>query len=240
VEALKRLEPSQELLITFRRRRGPSTRAEFKDNPAKPVLTGDSWTNDVARRPGLLPLHRPAGDARSNCEEPGAEKIVEEPVPDESHRRVVGDPGSGRCRNRKDGPRKRFRNGADQLEGPSSEYVKGIVSPTEPKLPQYRPGDEICWRLVVEIRLEQFYAGTPVVSGLHPADETYVQGSAVKGPRKHGPKRPSTKSRRRRSARMDRRQPGEGSVESKTALRMALRTKVDTSSEADPGKSPGT
>jgi len=62
-----------------------------------------------------------------------------------------------------------FETVPTNCEGPSSEYVKGIVSPTEPKLPQYRPGDEICWRLVVKFA-SNIYAGTPVVSDFIPPD----------------------------------------------------------------------
>src|SRR6185437_14340258 len=58
-------------------------------------------------------------------------------------------------------------------EDPSGDYVKGIVSPTEPKLPQYRPGDKICWRLVVNFA-SNLYAGTPTVSDFIPPDQTYV------------------------------------------------------------------
>jgi uncharacterized repeat protein (TIGR01451 family)/fimbrial isopeptide formation D2 family protein len=61
--------------------------------------------------------------------------------------------------------------------GPSTEYVKAVAAP----FPQYRPGDEICWRLVVRFSAK-IYAGAPVVSDFIPTDEKYVPNSQVAGP----------------------------------------------------------
>src|SRR6201996_2232462 len=48
VTALKHLEPSQELLITFPTATQTFSQLNFKNTEAKPVLTGDSWTNHVS------------------------------------------------------------------------------------------------------------------------------------------------------------------------------------------------
>ena len=69
-----------------------------------------------------------------------------------------------------------------ECEGPATEYVKGLEG-FPGGLPLYRPGDEICWRLVVKFAAN-LYAGHPVVSDFIPTDEEYVKGSAVEGQKK--------------------------------------------------------
>jgi uncharacterized repeat protein (TIGR01451 family)/fimbrial isopeptide formation D2 family protein len=183
VKALDRLEPSQELLITFPTTTRTFYQHEFKDEPTKPVLTGDSWTNTVETKgPAFSRCFVAPETPDPNCEAPGAKTIVEEPItgtPVEDKSAASQEAGGVNIE-------KSVRENLPGLAPEpctdlSTDYVKGIVSAEEPALPRYRPGDEICWRLVVKFA-SNLYAGTPVVSDFIPPEETYVQKSAVKGP----------------------------------------------------------
>ncbi len=237
VEALKRLEPSQELLITFPTTTRTFYQSEFKDDPAKPVLTGDSWTNDVKTEgTAFSRCIVPPATPDPNCEEPTAEKIVEEPVTGTK----VTDASSasqeaGTVEIEKTVRENDFGPVPSKCAGPSTEYVKGIAAP----FPQYRPGDEICWRLVVKFA-SNLYAGNPVVSDFIPPDETFVQGSAVKGPENTAEATFNEKAAKEEEAlEWTVGKPGEKSVESKLLFEWRFRTKVDASSEADPGEITG-
>jgi fimbrial isopeptide formation D2 family protein/uncharacterized repeat protein (TIGR01451 family) len=182
VEALKRLEPSQELLITFPTTTRTFYQSEFKDDPNRPVLTGDSWTNEVKTEgPAFSRCIVPPATPDPNCEGAGAEAIVEEPVTGtevtdvSSASQQAGGVEIEKTVRENNGPVPTFCKNA-----PEGEYVKGLVSAEEPTLPQYRPGDVICWRLVVKFA-SNLYAGAPVVSDFIPPDEEYVQGSQEAG-----------------------------------------------------------
>jgi large repetitive protein len=241
VAALKRLEPSEELLITYPTSTRTFYQNEFKNNPAKPVLTGDSWTNEVETEGTAFSRCFVAPKTSDpNCENPASEPIVEEPktgthVTDVSSasqqaggveiektvRENDGEPVPVNCK------------------GESSEYVKGIVSPSEEKLPQYRPGDEICWRLVVKFA-SNLYAGKPTVSDFIPPDEKYVQGSAKKGPDNTAEAEFNEKAAEEEEAlEWTVGNPGEESVESNLLFEWRFRTKVDTTSENEPGEITG-
>jgi large repetitive protein len=182
VAALTRLEPSQELLITFPTATRTFYQNEFEDNPAKPVLTGDSWTNTVSTEgQAFSRCIVPPATPDPNCEGVGAETIVEEPVTGthvtdvSSASQEAGTVEIEKTVRENNGPVPTLCKNA-----PENEYVKGIVSPKELTLPQYRPGDVICWRLVVKFA-SNLYAGTPVVSDFIPPDEEYVQESQEAG-----------------------------------------------------------
>ncbi|HEY2055967.1 MAG TPA: isopeptide-forming domain-containing fimbrial protein, partial [Solirubrobacterales bacterium] len=236
VEALKRLEPSQELLITFPTTTRTFYQHEFKDNGAKPVLTGDSWTNDVATEG--------TGFSRCtvepNCEGPGAEPIVKEPVTGthvtdvSSASQEAGDVEIEKAVRENNGPIPTHCK-----EAPGSEYVKGIVSPTEPSLPRYRPGDEICWRLVVKFA-SNLYAGAPVVSDFIPPGEEYVPNSQEAGTAN------TVEANFNEAAAIAEEalewtlgSPGSGSVEKGLRFEYLFKTKVTASAEVDPGEITG-
>ena len=241
VEALKRLEPSQELLITFPTTTRTFYQSEFKDNPVKPVLTGDSWTNTVSTEgPAFSRCIIEPATPDPNCEGVGAKKIVEEPVTGTKVTDVSSaSQEAGGVEIEKSVRENDFETVPTNCEGPSSEYVKGIVSPTEPKLPQYRPGDEICWRLVVKFA-SNLYAGTPTVSDFIPPDQTYVPNSAVEGPENTAEATFNQKAAEEEEAlEWSVGKPGDESVESNLRFEWRFRTKVDTTAENDPGEITG-
>ncbi|MBS1890909.1 MAG: isopeptide-forming domain-containing fimbrial protein [Actinobacteria bacterium] len=235
VAALERLEPSQELLITF----PTTTRTFYQQNfeDANPVLTGDTWTNDVTTEGTAFSrcIVEPA-TPDPNCEGGGAKKIVEEPVGGTK----VTDVSSASQEAESVEIEKTVRENdlktvPTNCAGPSSEYVKGIAAP----FPQYRPGDEICWRLVVKFA-SNLYAGTPIVSDFIPPDETYVQGSAVEGPENTAEATFNTKAAEaEETLEWAVGKPGVETVESKLVFEWRFRTIVDTSSTADPGEITG-
>jgi large repetitive protein len=242
--ALGRLEPSQELLITYPTATHTFYQNEFKNNKAKPVLTGDSWTNEVETEgPDYARCYTGEGagvKADPNCEAEGAQRIYheeEDGIPDKDTSAASQEAGGVEIEKSV-----RENNGEavpTECEGPSTEYVKGIVSPSEPKLPQYRPGDEICWRLVVKFATN-LYAGTPVVSDFIPPDEKYVQGSAVEGPENTAEATFNEKAAEEEEAlEWAVGKPGEETVESNLRFEWRFRTKVDTSSENEPGEITG-
>jgi fimbrial isopeptide formation D2 family protein/uncharacterized repeat protein (TIGR01451 family) len=184
VDALKHLEPSQELLITFPTATQTFYQLNFEDDKAKPVLTGDFWTNSVETKAEAFNRCYTGEGATAvadpNCEVPGANRIFPHaetgvPVTDVS----AASQEAGGVKIEKT-VRENVGLVPKECEGPTTEYVKGLVSAEEPKLPLYRPGDEICWRLVVNFA-SNLYAGHPVVSDFIPTDEEYVKGSAVEG-----------------------------------------------------------
>ena len=244
VEALNRLEPSQELLITYPTATRTFYQNEYKDNPARPVLTGDSWTNTVETEgpdyTRCVVEKEGVKVADPNCEAAGAEPIFHqeaEGVPDKDSSAASQEAGGVEIE--KTVRENDFETVPTNCNGPSSEYVKGIVSPTEPKLPQYRPGDEICWRLVVKFA-SNLYAGTPVVSDFIPPDEKYVQGSAVEGPANTAEAIFNGKAAEEEEAlEWTVGKPGDESVESSLIFEWRFRTKVDTTAENDPGEITG-
>jgi large repetitive protein len=183
VDALEHLEPSQELLITFPTATQTFYQLNFEDNKARPVLTGDSWTNHVETKGTAFNRcytgEGAAAVADPNCEVPGANRIfphVETGIPVTDVSAASQEAGGVEIEKT---VRKNEGLVPTECEGPATEYVKGLEG-FPGGLPLYRPGDEICWRLVVKFAAN-LYAGHPVVSDFIPTDEEYVKGSAVEG-----------------------------------------------------------
>jgi fimbrial isopeptide formation D2 family protein/uncharacterized repeat protein (TIGR01451 family) len=185
VNALEHLEPSQELLITYPTATQTFYQDHFENDEAHPVLTGDSWTNNVETKgTAFNRCYAEEGGvvtADPGCEAAGTNRIFPHattgvPVTDVS---AASQEAGGV--NIEKTVRENTGLVPTGCEGPASEYVKGLISPEEMALPLYRPGDEICWRLVVKFASD-LYAGHPVVSDFIPTDEEFVQGSAVEGP----------------------------------------------------------
>ncbi|MCW2980935.1 MAG: conserved repeat domain protein, partial [Solirubrobacterales bacterium] len=183
VNALEHLEPSQELLITFPTATQTFYQLNFEDDKARPVLTGDSWTNHVETN-GTAFNRCYTGEgatavADPNCEVPGANRIfphVETGIPVTDVSAATQEAGGVEIEKT---VRKNEGLVPEECKGPTSEYVKGLEG-FPGGLPLYRPGDEICWRLVVKFAAN-LYAGHPVVSDFIPTDEEYVKGSAFEG-----------------------------------------------------------
>jgi uncharacterized repeat protein (TIGR01451 family)/fimbrial isopeptide formation D2 family protein len=241
VTALERLEPSQELLITFPTTTRTYYQNEFKDNLAKPVLTGDSWTNNVSTEGQAFSrcIVKPA-TPDPNCEAPGAETIVEEEpagthVTDlSSASQEAGGVEIEKTVRENNGPVPTLCKNA-----PEGEYVKGIVSPKELTLPQYRPGDEICWRLVVKFA-SNLYAGTPVVSDFIPPDEEYVQGSQEEGIDNTVTEvKFNEEEETKKEEALEWTLGKGGSVEKDLRFEYLFKTKVKSSAETDPGEITG-
>jgi fimbrial isopeptide formation D2 family protein/uncharacterized repeat protein (TIGR01451 family) len=237
VEALNRLEPSQELLINFPTTTRVFYQHEFED--AKPVLTNDSWTNKVETEGTAFSrcFVKPA-QPDPNCEEPGAETIVEEPVTG-TH---VTDVSSASQEAGGVTIEKSVRENKGPVpthcsEAPSGEFVKGLVSAEEPTLPQYRPGDEICWRLVVKFA-SNLYAGTPIVSDFIPPDEKYVPNSEEAGVGNTVTEVEFNEEAAKEEALEWTLGKGE-SVEKELRFEYLFKTKVSASPETDPGEITG-
>jgi large repetitive protein len=242
VPALAHLVPSQELLITYPTATRTFYQHEFKD--ANPVLTGDSWTNEVETEGQAFNrcYEEPkAGEviADPNCEEPGAIRIspgTAGPITVKDVSEASQEAGGVEIE-------KTVRENSGlvpvKCEGPNSEYVKGIVSASEPALPKYRPGDEICWRLVVRFA-SNLYAGAPVVSDFIPPDETYVQGSQVEGAENTVEATFNTLAAEEEEAlEWTIGKPGSESVEAKQVFEYRFKTKVTSEAKFAPGEVSG-
>jgi large repetitive protein len=170
--ALTQMKPSEHLIIKFPTR----TRTHYQENfeSTTPVLTGDSWTNHVETQ----------GENFARCSpgDPTCEGVGEKIFTEEEEGKAVFDVSEASQQAGGVTIDKTVRENDGNLvpedcEGPKSEYVEGLVSKTEPKLPLYGPGDEICWTLRVDFA-SKLFAGHPVVTDFVPSDEEYVEGSA--------------------------------------------------------------
>jgi large repetitive protein len=170
--ALEQMTPSEHLVLKFPTR----TRTHYQENykSTTPVLTGDSWTNHVQTQGSNFAICAPGNKL---CEGVGQKIFTEEvegsPVYDvsEASQQAGGVTIDKTVRENNGKPV------PEKCKGPKSEYVQGLVSGSEPKLPLYSPGDEICWTLRVNFAAK-LYAGHPLVTDFVPADEEYVPGSA--------------------------------------------------------------
>ncbi|HEY0278667.1 MAG TPA: isopeptide-forming domain-containing fimbrial protein, partial [Solirubrobacterales bacterium] len=166
---LAHMAPSTTFKITFPTVTRTYYQKEFRDSLKEPVLTGDSWTNDVdtfgenfARcAPGdpscteatpKIPTHKgwvegsKVEDVSSASQEAGGVAI------DKTVRENTGGTVPADC---------------------SGTYVEG----TGPTFPKYAPGDKICWDLRVNFAAA-LYAGTPAVTDFLPPNEKFLAGSA--------------------------------------------------------------
>ncbi len=242
VPVLKHLEPSQVLEIRF-----PTTTRTFYQHEyenANPVLTGDSWKNEVeTKATGFSRCYTegPEGEieADPNCVGGSPKRIVEEeptgtPIEDESS--FTQEAGGVTIEK---SVRKNVGPVPEKCKGSSTEYVKGLLS-AEEKLPQYRPGDEICWRLVVRFSSD-LYAGTPVVSDFIPPGETYVSGSEGPGPENTvtADFNESAEAKEEELLEWTITEGGEKTVKKGQTFEYRFRTKVGTSAETDPGEISG-
>jgi fimbrial isopeptide formation D2 family protein/uncharacterized repeat protein (TIGR01451 family) len=176
--ALTQMRPSEHLVIQFPTR----TRTHYQENykEAKPVLTGDSWTNKVHTQGDDFARCAPADPL---CTLGGSKIYTEEPegtpdIDDSAASQEAGGVTIDKTVRENVGPREKGVSTVPvNCVGPKTEYVQGLVSAEEPKLPLYAPGDEICWTLRVNFAAKLF-AGHPVVSDFIPTDEEYVTGSA--------------------------------------------------------------
>jgi uncharacterized repeat protein (TIGR01451 family)/fimbrial isopeptide formation D2 family protein len=184
IPALKHLEPSQELSITFPTNARTFYQHDFEN--ANPILTGDSWTNNVSTVGQAFNrcfTEPKTGEfvADPNCEEPSTNRIY----PHVATGIKVEDVSSAKQSAGGIEIEKSVRENVGpvpvECTDPSADYVKGLIYENETALPKYRPGDEICWRLVVKFA-SALYAGHPIVSDFIPAGEEYVEESEVEGP----------------------------------------------------------
>jgi large repetitive protein len=244
VAALSRLEPSQELLIAFPTTTRVFYQNEFKDS--KPILTEDSWTNHVSTKAPSdsrcyveHATEPPTYEADPNCEKPGTLPIAS--IRPDGAEVIDASEASQEAGGVTIEKSVRKNVGAVPVEcaGDKSEYVKGLISPTETALPKYRPGDEICWRLVVRFA-SNLYAGTPIVSDFIPTDETLVQGSEVQGPDNTiESKLNEEEATKEEALEWTIGKPGAESVENGQIFEVRFRTKVKTTLTSEPGEISG-
>jgi len=169
VPALKHMAPSTEVTITFPTKTRTFYQENFKDNEAKPVLTGDSWTNDVET----------VGENFARCVpnvptcELGEPTIPTEGTEGEAVKDVssASQEASGITIDKM----VRENTGGAVPENCEGTYVEG----TGPTFPRYAPGDKICWQLRVNFA-SALFAGAPVVTDFLPPNEKYLATTAQK------------------------------------------------------------
>jgi fimbrial isopeptide formation D2 family protein/uncharacterized repeat protein (TIGR01451 family) len=162
---LGHMNPSERLLLKFPTKTRVYYQSEYKN--AKPVLTGDSWTNTVGIAGDDFARCAPG---EPNCEGPTPAKIF--------HEETDGTPDTDVSAASQEAGGVTIKKTVRENEGMVPEncdgnYVEGKVAP----LPLYGPGDKVCWTLRVNFASD-LYAGTPVVTDFLPPDEQYVPGSA--------------------------------------------------------------
>jgi uncharacterized repeat protein (TIGR01451 family)/fimbrial isopeptide formation D2 family protein len=164
--ALTQLAPSERLTLKF----PTKTRTFYQENyeNSTPILTGDSWTNQVKTQ----------GDDFARCapNDPlctkGQPKIYTEETegtPDFDVSAASQEAGGVEI------DKTVRKNEGLVTENCSGNYVEGTSAP----FPLYGPGDEICWTLRVKFAAKLF-AGEPVVTDFIPTDQEFVPGSAIK------------------------------------------------------------
>jgi large repetitive protein len=167
VPQLKHMAPSTEFTITFPTKTRTFYQENFKDDEAKPVLTGDSWTNNVNTVGENFARCAPNDPS---CTE-GEPKIFTEeaegsPVEDvSSASQVAGGVNIDKT--------VRENTGGTVPADCEGTYVEG----TGPTFPRYAPGDKICWQLQVNFA-SALYAGSPAVTDFLPPTEKYLGGTA--------------------------------------------------------------
>lgn len=164
--ALAQLAPSEHLTLRF----PTKTRTFYQENyeNSTPILTGDSWKNEVKTQ----------GDDFARCapDDPlctkGQPKIYTE--------EAEGTPDFDASEASQEASGVEIDKTVRENEGLvpencSGNYVEGTSAP----FPLYGPGDEICWTLRVKFAAKLF-AGEPVVTDFIPTDQEFVPGSAIK------------------------------------------------------------
>jgi large repetitive protein len=166
--ALEHMAPSTVVTITFPTKTRTFYQENFKDNPAKPVLTGDSWTNDVKILGQDFARCAPNDP---NCTEGNPKIFTEEPegTDDEDVSSASQEAGGVTI-----DKTVRENTGAVPADCEGT-YVQG----TGPTFPRYAPGDKICWQLRVNFAAD-LYAGTPAVTDFLPPNEKYLATTAQK------------------------------------------------------------
>jgi len=162
--ALAQLAPSEHLILTFPTKTRTFYQANYEDST--PILTGDSWKNEVETEGDDFARCAP-GDPL--CTEGKAKIFTEEAegTPDFDVSEASQQAGGVEID-------KTVRENEGLVpENCSGKYVDGTSAP----FPLYGPGDEICWTLRVKFAAKLF-AGAPVVTDFIPTDEEFVPGSA--------------------------------------------------------------
>ncbi|MGH2937318.1 MAG: isopeptide-forming domain-containing fimbrial protein [Solirubrobacterales bacterium] len=163
--ALAQLAPSEHLILTF----PTKTRTFYQENYAAstPILTGDSWKNEVETEGPDFARCAPS-DPLCTKGEPKIFTEEAEGTPDSDVSEASQEAGGVKIN-------KTVRENEGLVpENCSGKYVEGTSAP----FPLYRPGDEICWTLRVQFAAKLF-AGAPVVTDFIPTDEEFVPGSAI-------------------------------------------------------------
>jgi large repetitive protein len=168
VPQLEHMAPSSTFVITFPTKTRTFYQKEFKDSKTEPVLTGDSWTNDV--------LTFGENFARCVPNSPTC-KLGEPTIPTKNwtQGKKVEDVSSASQQAGGVSIDKTVRANEGTVPADcDGTYVQGTGAP----LPSYAPGDKICWQLVVNFASE-LYAGSPAVTDFLPPNEKYLVGSAA-------------------------------------------------------------
>ncbi len=170
VPQLEHMAPSTVFQITF----PTHTRVDYQKNfePEKPVLTGDHWSNHVEIEGPSFARCTPK--AQAGCEGGGTHIAAARPEGEVIKDVSAAEQKAGGVTIDKT---VRENGGAIPVNCSEGEYVDGLAKP----FPLYGPGDQICWKLVVDFNANLF-SGEPVVTDFLPPEQGYVGGSIVAGP----------------------------------------------------------
>jgi large repetitive protein len=168
VPFLAQMKPSETRTITFPTKTRTYYQKNFQNSLSEPILTKDSWTNQVdtvgenyARCAPNDPVCL-KGENRIKSTEPEGTLVRDHSEASQEAGPVTID--------------KKVRENVFGTAVPSNcegTYVDGLAKP----LPKYRPGDKVCWQLKVNFA-PNLYSGSPTVTDFLPPDEKYVTESA--------------------------------------------------------------
>jgi large repetitive protein len=167
--ALAQMKPSETTTITFPTKTRTYYQKNFENSLSEPILTRDSWTNQVDTVGENFARCAP-NDPTCTKGQPKISTTEAEGTAVRDHSEASQEAG-GVTIDKK--VRENVFGQAVPSDCEEGTYVDGLTSP----LPKYRPGDYVCWQVRVNFAPD-LYAGTPAVTDFLPADEKYVTGSA--------------------------------------------------------------
>ncbi len=160
--ALARLQPNGTTTITYPTKTRVNYQNNFNDD--KPVLTEDSWHNDVTVTGADYAICAPNDP---DCTQGGTRIPSDEPDgTDDTDVSSASQQAGGVTIDKK------VRETTPlPIDCATGAYVDGPA-------PQYGPGDTVCWKVRVNFA-SKLFSGTPRVADFLPPNQSYVSGTAI-------------------------------------------------------------